>query len=95
MLIQSHEGFVHILPALPDAWSDGSFDGLTARGGFALSANWKNKTLTEIKVFSKVGGKIRLFVGEKYTQNFVHNGFIEYDTCAGETISFSLAESAN
>ena len=95
MLIQSHEGFVHILPALPDVWSDGSFDGLTARGGFAISANWKNKTLTEVKVFSKVGGKLRLFVGEKYTQNFVHDGFIECDTCAGETLSFSLEGAAN
>ena len=90
MLIQSHEGFIHILPALPDAWSSGSFDGLTARGGFALSAKWENKRIKEIKVFSKVGGKVKIFVGEGYLSDFVQNGFIECSTCSGETLTFSL-----
>ncbi|MBE6607165.1 MAG: glycoside hydrolase family 95 protein [Ruminococcaceae bacterium] len=90
MLIQSHEGFIHVLPALPDVWSSGSFDGLTARGGFAVSAKWKNKTLTDITVFSKVGGKLKLFVGNGYSSEFINNGFIERDTQAGETLSFSF-----
>ena len=90
MLIQSHEGFIHVLPALPDAWSSGSFDGLTARGGFALSAKWENKRIKEIKVFSKVGGKVKIFVGEGYLSDSVQNGFIECSTCAGETLTFSL-----
>ena len=48
MLIQSHEGCVHVLPALPDCWNNGSFDGLTARGGITVSATWKDKRLTSV-----------------------------------------------
>lgn len=53
MLLQSHEGYIHILPALPDAWKDGSYKGLTARGNFEVSASWKEGRLTEAKVLSK------------------------------------------
>lgn len=52
MLLQSHEGYIHVLPALPDAWKDGSFKGLTARGNFEVSANWKKGQLVQTEILS-------------------------------------------
>ncbi|HRT82183.1 MAG TPA: hypothetical protein P5127_03395, partial [Oscillospiraceae bacterium] len=62
MLLQSHEGYIEVQPALPDAWPSGSFSGLVARGNFHISAAWENKSLTRLSVTSKAGGvcKIKL-----------------------------------
>lgn len=62
MLIQSHEGVIKVLPALPDDWQNGSFTGLCARGGFVLDAEWKNGLVTSIKITSKLGGKCTVLV---------------------------------
>lgn len=62
MLIQSHEGVIKVLPALPDDWQNGSFNGLCARGGFVLDAEWKNGLVTSIKITSKLGGKCTVLV---------------------------------
>ncbi len=62
MLIQSHEGYVHVLPALPDAWVSGSFDGLTARGGLTVSAEWKNKKVVSLRVTAKHDGEYSFLV---------------------------------
>ncbi len=90
MLLQSHEGYIHILPALPDAWSDGKFSGLCARGGFSISAEWKNKRLTYIKVLSGAGEDLRIYVGEGYSSGEVKNGFIERKTVPAEEIDISF-----
>lgn len=60
MLMQSHDGALHLLPALPDAWASGHVRGLCARGGFELEMSWKDGRLTEAKVLSKLGGVLRL-----------------------------------
>ena len=57
MWIQSHEGFIELLPALPKAWETGSFDGLVARGNFELSLIWEKRKISSFKVISKSGGK--------------------------------------
>jgi alpha-L-fucosidase 2 len=55
MLMQSHEGFIKLLPALPDEWSEGNFKGLCTRGAFELDYTWKNKTVTQLSILSKAG----------------------------------------
>ena len=60
MLLQSHEGDIKILPALPTAWSTGHFDGLVARGNFVVSAKWADGQATAVSVVSRNGGECRV-----------------------------------
>jgi alpha-L-fucosidase 2 len=62
MLLQSHDGAIHLLPALPAPWKEGSVKGLVARGGFVIDMRWKNGKLTYVKVKAKLGGNCRLRV---------------------------------
>lgn len=57
MLIQSHEGYINPLPALPAAWRDGSYEGLVARGNFVVSVFWKQGLMTQMNVLSRAGGE--------------------------------------
>lgn len=57
MLIQSHEGYINPLPALPAAWRDGSYEGLVARGNFVVSVFWKQGLMTQMNILSRAGGE--------------------------------------
>lgn len=62
MLLQSHDGAVSILPALPDAWINGAVKGLKARGGFEVDVVWKAGNISKLTITSKLGGNCRLRV---------------------------------
>jgi len=71
MLLQSHETsedgvvIIHLLPALPSAWPDGTIRGLRARGGFEVDIEWRDGKLTDTKVRSFAGGACMVKAGEQ------------------------------
>ncbi len=60
MLVQSHNGVIRLLPALPAAWADGQVSGLRARGGFLIDMTWKGGKLTAASVRSPLGGTAKI-----------------------------------
>lgn len=61
MLLQSHEGGIEFLPALPDNWSEGRVKGLVARGGFEIEMEWKDGRLNQAAILSRCGGNCNIF----------------------------------
>jgi hypothetical protein len=96
MLLQSHEGVIKILPALPKAWKIGSFQGLVARGNFVVSCEWSEGKSTTISIHSKSGGTCRMAspgIGSSVVKGGKGNAvkatgegnLIQFETTAGET----------
>lgn len=62
MLLQSHDGAIYLLPALPTSWATGTIKGLRARGGFTVDMSWDNGKITDLTIHSALGGNCRLRV---------------------------------
>jgi alpha-L-fucosidase 2 len=81
MLLQSHAGQIHLLPALPSAWETGSVAGLRARGGFEVSQSWAGGKLVEAEIRSTRGGRARVRYGDVVR---------DFDTRAGQRFLFRV-----
>ncbi|WP_161596739.1 glycoside hydrolase family 95 protein [Chitinophaga vietnamensis] len=67
MLLQSHEGHITLLPALPASWPNGSVKGLCARGGYIIDLEWRNGHLQQARIHSTKGGRCEIVYGQKTT----------------------------
>ena len=74
MLIQSRNGEIHLLPALPSAWSSGELKGAAAKGGFILDLTWTDGKLKAAHIVSRAGAKCNLRLGEKTVTFETHRG---------------------
>lgn len=97
MLIQSHSDFIHILPALPDNWSSGSFTGLRVRGGAEVDAVWEENKLTNITISAQTDNTFKVMVPEYVISILQHknelqvdNGFISLEIKKGEVVNLEV-----
>ena len=79
MLIQSHDGFIELLPAIPDEWADGSFKGLRVRGGAEVSAAWKDHQLQSVEILATVGNDFKFKVPTNVSSVYVDGKTVEIE----------------
>ncbi len=60
ILLQSHDGALHLLPALPDSWYEGEVKGLKGRGNYTVDMKWDKGQLSEARIVSNIGGPLRI-----------------------------------
>ena len=92
MLLQSHEGGIEFLPALPNDWSRGKVKGLAVRGGFEVEMEWQDGRIKKASILSKNGEVCNVIISQKYcvtcngkAVEFVNNGeVLSFATLTGE-----------
>ena len=101
MLLQSHNGYIEPLAAIPESWSSGSYSGFVARGNFTVGAKWYNGSATKITVLSGGGGECIIHLAGISDARVVDStgkqvayisdklDYIRFDTTAGETYTIT------
>ena len=89
MLLHSHSDVIHLLPAIPAAWADGSVKGLKARGGFVVDIEWKAGTVLAASIFSKLTGTCRVRISGEVSRVTSSNGSVQFRQAEGNTIQFA------
>ncbi|MCW3118723.1 MAG: alpha-L-fucosidase [Chitinophagaceae bacterium] len=91
MLMQSHRGYIDLLPALPKSWQEGSINGLKARGNFEVSMTWKAGKLVSVSIKSVSGGNCNIRTPDKMKvlkqakSHIDAQGLLSFPTIAGKT----------
>ena len=84
MLLQSQRGEIHLLPALPSAWANGSVRGLRARGGYTVDVRWKDGKLESAVIRADRSGMVRVRYGQSTA---------EYAVTAGRSFTVTIGQS--
>ena len=94
MLLQSHEGYIYPLPAIPEEWKNGSYKGLVARGNFVIDLDWLDGEITQMQITSRKGGKCRIYCKEKCDVKIKNkrNKNIVYDKPSEHIIEFATKQ---
>lgn len=94
MLMQSHCGFIHLLPALPTAWQNGKISGLVARGNFTVDIEWSCGKLVSAHITSNMGGMCKLhYANSEFIVDGIcesENNFAEFQTEKGKTYTITI-----
>ncbi|MDD4451581.1 MAG: glycoside hydrolase family 95 protein [Proteiniphilum sp.] len=98
MLIQSQDGYINLLPALPDAWKSGNFKGLRVRGGAEVDVSWSNKQIASVTLRATTDNRFKLKVPDGATSIHhkdreiqIDNGFIFISLKSGDSARLEVS----
>ena len=97
MLLQSQNGYVEILPSIPEKWADGTFTGLVADGNFEVSAAWADSLAKTVNIKSNKGGKVSVKYPSITNSNVINAATgkeVSYSVTGTDLITFDTEEGA-